>query len=385
MLNKSVGLAVLALGCVVASGVFASRGDANASTLVRQPLTFQVGRGDVVACPSATPSSGTKPTSAPAVGSSGKIVAVPNSRAFYSTVSCSTGDAYLVHGVPPAKPVVTRLRLADGATGATAYDVDEHGDVVGFMLFGKQERPYRWVADGEPIKLDTPSDGVATAIGPNGSPIVGEAIDRLGVFQAAWFAPAPGFFIPPAGASLLNAVAPVAVPGAVLDLYAGELGGVAAAAYARNALKKLPIGHPSVAFAVNGTGRIVGGLVLAGKCGRAAVDSGFQIQFPSGQPSLVPRVGKDCTSSALDINDADSIVGYSSAGTLATQRAEGFDLLGFPRGVVDLNATTGYGARPPWAVKGHRLIYASGTDDHGDIAATDSAGEVWFLWLNPPS
>jgi hypothetical protein len=94
-------------------------------------------------------------------------------------------------------------------------------------------------------------------------------------------------------------------------------------------------------------------------------------------------VGKDCTSGALDLNDSDSIVGFSSAGSLATERAEGFDLLRFPRGAVDLNATQAYGNPPPWAAKGHRLLYASGIDDRGDIAATDSAGEVWFLWLLP--
>jgi hypothetical protein len=381
MVKKSVVFAAVAFGCVVASGMFASRGDANASPYFRRPLTFQVGRGDVVVCPSPTP--GPKVESAAPLGSSGKIASVTGTREYLATVNCSTGLTYLVHGRPPEKPIVTPLRLASGATGETAYGVDQHGDVVGFMLFGTRERPYRWVADGEPIALDTPSDGAATAIGPSGSPIVGEAIDRLGKLQAAWFAPSPGFFIPPAGASFVNTVKPAVLPGVSLDLYAGELGGVAAAAYAPGALKKLPIGHPSTALSVNETGRIVGDLALAGKCGGDAIESGFQIQFPSGQPSLIPRVGKDCTSNALDIDDGGSIVGFSSAGPLATRRAEGYNLVGFPHGVVDLNATTGYGK--PWAANGHRLLYASGIDDHGDIAATDSAGEVWFLWLFPGS
>jgi hypothetical protein len=380
MSKKSIGLAVFALGCVVASGLLAFRGAADASGAIHRPLTFQQGRADAFACPTPTP--GAKSVDSVALGGrSGKIVTVPGTTQFFSTVNCPAGQVYLYHGLPPAKPIVTHLRLADGATGAQALGVAENGEVVGFMLFGTRERPYRWV-NGEAIALRTPGDGLATAIAPGGLPIVGDVVDPAGVLQGYWFGPAPGFFIPPAGASLVNAVRQLSDPLAVLDIYAGELGGVAAAAFAPGSLKQLPIGHPSTALAVNGGGLIVGRLALTGTCEDAPRDSGFEIKFPNGRPSLVPHLAGDCTSSALDVNDGGAIVGNS--GLPAVQRAEGFNLIGFAPGVVDLNASTRYAARPgppPWAKEGHRLVSATGIDERGDIAATDSAGEVWFLHI----
>jgi len=370
-MKKSIGLTALVLGLVAVAGSVIARGAANAD--IRLPLTYQQGRADSYTCPSPAPQ-----------GSSGKIVTVPGTTEFYGTVNCTgptTAQAYLYHGRPPGQPIVTRLRLAEGANGAHAFGVAANGEVVGYMRFGSVLRPYRWVAGGEAIALDSPSAGYATAVGRTGLPIVGNAVDKLKVTQAAWFAPAPGFFIPPARASGVFAVIASSTPaGGIRYLYAGDLGGYAADGVAPGPLTQLPVGHPSTALAINVEGYIAGRELLSGKCGPYDHFSGFLIPFADGKAAPVPPLPGDCASSAEDLNDGNAVVGYSLHPKPAVQRAEGFNLTDYPRGLVDLNTTQRYGA-PPWAQKGHRLIAATGTDDRGDIAATDSAGTVWFLHI----
>jgi hypothetical protein len=368
-MKKSLGLIAFVLGLAVLAGSLIARGAANAGNSARSPLTYQQGRADVFTCPSP----------APGAGSSGKIVTVPGTTQFYGTVNCPQLTAYLYHGRPPEKPVVTRLRLVKGASGLRTLGVSQTGEAVGYMLFGSRPQPYRWTVGGEPIELRAPSDSYATAVGRNGLPIVGESLDSKKAFQAAWFAPTPGFFIPPAGPSFVYAVNDVPSATAPRSVYAGQLGGVAAAAYAPGALRELPIGRPSSALAINPNGFIVGRLTLPGACGPGPKISGFGFPFPEGRASLVPPLSGDCASSAEDVNASRAVVGFSYNAKIQ-RRAEGLNLTNYPPGLVDLNATRRYGV-PPWARLGRRLIYASGTDDRGDIAATDSAGSVWFLHI----
>jgi hypothetical protein len=363
---------------LAAAAAFVGVSAAKAGSAARHPLTVANGRADYVTCP-------TLPGPSPSPGTSGKIVEVPTvSRkggSFFSTLQCG-GAGYTYRANPQAPPTLTKLKLARGATALRVYDIDAQGETVGAMYFPKGiVLPYRWNAAGTPTALPAHSIAAATALGKAGGlPIVGEALNPQGVFQGFWFEPEPTFFIRPDEASTINDV--VRIPGSNSGVYVGQLKGFAAAGIGAKGLALLPIGHPSNALAINDSFYIVGHATLSGGCGSLIKGSGFGFQYPQGQLLAIRPLDGDCDSSMLDVSDTRAAVGFSTRGLLGTQRAEGYNVPNLPKGLEDLNATTAFspaGEPPPWIRKGHRLIAATGIDAEGDIAATDSAGVVWFL------
>jgi hypothetical protein len=371
--------AACAFAALAASGLAGGRAKADG---VRRPLAFQQGRADAYACPSPSPGAGT----------SGKI-ASSGSSDFYSNVTCSSTLAVLYHGRKYGEPTVTPLRLVSGAAALRALAVDSNGQTVGVMISPKGvEVPYKWNTDGEASRIESPNQGIATAIGLGGSPITGDVLDSKGYFQAYRFSPSPTF-IAPAGYTKVNAVNGYSPPTvAELPTYVGEVAGRVAVAVPPNVPFQpidigIPDNYPSTALAISDYDYIVGQFFYPkGTCGETVPARGFGFQYPKGPSAMVlDPLNGDCISAALAVDDAKGIVGYSSAGTGSTQRAEGYNLPNFPTAYVDLNASSKlFGART-WASEGHRLVSATGIDANGDITATDSAGVIWFLYFPSPS